>query len=70
MGDDHRRNTGREAASLEDHALLRRMLADADRLCASPDALLCGQAAQLRGRIAAMIEITAPPGALIDEARS
>jgi hypothetical protein len=40
---------------------LLRMLADAERLCATTDPLLCGQAAHLRGRIAAMVEITTPP---------
>jgi hypothetical protein len=36
------------------------MLADADVLCGSRDALLAGQYRFLRGRIAALIELTTP----------
>ena len=36
------------------------MLADADSLCATRDALLAGQYRYLRGRIAALIELTMP----------
>jgi hypothetical protein len=41
-----------------DHAILARMLADAERLCGTRDALMVGQYKHLRGRIAALIEIT------------
>lgn len=54
MGDDHRH----EPSTEDDHAVLMRMLADSDRLCRTSDALLSGQAAQLRGRIRAMLEIS------------
>ena len=47
-----------------DHVVLTRMLADADWLCRSDDALLSGQYGHLRGRIAALIELTRPAGAL------
>lgn len=43
-----------------DHRILSRMLADADELCGSGDALLVGQYCHLRGRIAALIEVTMP----------
>lgn len=66
MGEDRRHESRPE----DEHAILIRMLADAERLCSTTDPLLCGQAAQLRGRIAAMIEITLPPAALLAEARS
>jgi hypothetical protein len=45
-----------------DQRILSRMLADADALCASGDALLVGQYRHLRGRIAALIDITVPTG--------
>lgn len=45
-----------------DHRILSRMLADADELCGSGDALLVGQYRYLRGRIAALIDITMPAG--------
>jgi hypothetical protein len=45
-----------------DHRVLSRMLADADELCDSGDALLVGQYRHLRGRIAALIDITMPVG--------
>jgi hypothetical protein len=41
-----------------DHMILARMLADAERLCGTRDALMVGQYRHLRGRIAALIEIT------------
>lgn len=43
-----------------DHRILSRMLADADVLCASSDALLVGQYRHLRGRIVALLDITIP----------
>jgi hypothetical protein len=43
-----------------DHRILSRMLADADELCRSDDALLVGQYRHLRGRISALIEVTMP----------
>lgn len=45
-----------------DHRILSRMLADADALCQSGDALLAGQYRHLRGRIAALLDITIPAG--------
>lgn len=51
-------NTADQAA--RDHRILLRMLADADALCGSGDALLVGQYRHLRGRIAALINITMP----------
>jgi hypothetical protein len=57
MRDDDRGMAGSDA----EHAILVRMLADAERLCGTVDPLLSGQAAHLRGRIAAMVEITTPP---------
>lgn len=43
-----------------DHRILSRMLADADELCRSDDALLVGQYRHLRGRISALVEVTMP----------
>ena len=40
--------------------ILARMLADADSLCGTRDALLAGQYRYLRGRIAALVELTMP----------
>lgn len=48
------------AATGRDHVILSRMLADADSLCATRDALLVGQYRHLRGRIAALLELTLP----------
>jgi hypothetical protein len=36
------------------------MLADAESLCGTRDALLAGQFRHLRGRIAALVELTMP----------
>ncbi len=47
-------------ADNREHRILARMLADADVLCNSSDGLLSGQYRYLRGRIAALIELTAP----------
>jgi hypothetical protein len=66
MGDERRRESCTEDA----HAILTRMLADAERLCATQDPLLTGQAAQLRGRIAAMLGIATPPSLLLAETHS
>lgn len=66
MGDERRHEGRRE----DDHAILIRMHADAQRLCRTNDPLLCGQAAQLCGRIAAMLEIATPPAVLLAEVRS
>jgi hypothetical protein len=66
MGDDRRRTSGTE----DEHVILARMLADAERLCRTSDPLLVGQAAQLRGRIAALVEIATPSDARHDEVRS
>ncbi|MGO4677332.1 hypothetical protein AB4Z40_31005 [Bosea sp. 2YAB26] len=66
MGDEHRHESHPE----DEHAILIRMRADAERLCRTTDPLLCGQASQLRGRIAAMLEIATPPAALLAEVRS
>lgn len=46
--------------SAQDYQILSRMLSDAERLCRTQDALLVGQYCHLRGRIAALVEMTAP----------
>lgn len=43
--------------AVDEDALLRAMLADAERLCATDDALLKGQYEHLRARIDALIEL-------------
>jgi len=48
--------------SARDHRILSRMLADADALCQCGDALLAGQYRHLRGRIAALLDLTIPAG--------
>jgi hypothetical protein len=47
-------------AEIREHRILARMLADADVLCGTGDALLSGQYRYLRGRIAALVELTSP----------
>jgi hypothetical protein len=47
-------------AAVRDHLILSRMLADAESLCSTRDALLAGQYRFLRGRIAALVELTVP----------
>jgi hypothetical protein len=47
-------------ADVREHIILARMLADAETLCGTGDALLCGQYRHLRGRIAALVELTMP----------
>ena len=42
---------------IDEDAVLRAMLADAERLCATGDALLKGQYDHLRARIDALIEL-------------
>lgn len=43
-----------------DYATLSRMLADAETLCGTHDALLAGQYRHLHGRIAALLALTLP----------
>ena len=43
--------------AIDEDAVLRAMLADAERLCATGDALLKGQYDHLRARIDALIEL-------------
>ena len=50
-------------ATGRDYATLSRMLADAETLCATDDALLAGQYRHLRGRIAALLELALPADA-------
>jgi hypothetical protein len=57
-----RRTQDAADAAVRDHLILSRMLADAESLCATPDALLAGQYRHLRGRIAALVELTMPIG--------
>jgi hypothetical protein len=47
-------------ADIREHRILARMLADADVLCSTSDELLAGQYRYLRGRIAALVELTLP----------
>jgi hypothetical protein len=47
-------------ATVRDHLILSRMLADAESLCGTRDALLAGQYRHLCGRIAALVELTMP----------
>jgi hypothetical protein len=47
-------------STVRDHLILSRMLADAESLCSTRDALLAGQYRFLRGRIAALVELTLP----------
>jgi hypothetical protein len=49
-------------AAFREHQILSRMLADAEDLCQSRDPLLAGQYRHLRGRIAALLELTTPLG--------
>jgi len=46
-----------------DQRILSRMLAEADELCDTSDALLAGQYRYLRGRIAALLDLTMPTDA-------
>jgi hypothetical protein len=51
--------TGQDADG-RDYRILKRMLADCEDLCLTSDALLAGQYRHLRGRIAALVELTIP----------
>jgi len=44
-----------------DYVVLTRMMSDAERLCRSHDPFMLGQYRHLRGRVAALIEMTRPP---------
>jgi hypothetical protein len=55
-----RRTQDAADADVRDHLILSRMLADAESLCGTADALLAGQYRFLRGRIAALLELTTP----------
>jgi hypothetical protein len=55
-----RRTQDAADADVRDHLILSRMLADAESLCGSGDALLAAQYRFLRGRIAALLELTTP----------
>ena len=55
-----RRTLDAADAAVRDHLILSRMLADAESLCSTRDALLAGQYRFLRGRIAALVELTMP----------
>ena len=43
-----------------EYIVLTRMMADADELCRTDDAFMLGQYRHLRGRVAALIEMTRP----------
>jgi hypothetical protein len=55
-----RRTQDAADADVRDHLILSRMLADAESLCGSGDVLLAAQYRFLRGRIAALLELTTP----------
>lgn len=57
-----RRTQDAADVAVRDHLILSRMLADAESLCATRDALLAGQYRHLRARIAALVELTMPIG--------
>jgi hypothetical protein len=44
-----------------DYVVLTRMMSDAERLCRTDDPFMLGQYRHLRGRVAALIEMTRPP---------
>lgn len=44
-----------------DYVVLSRMMLDAERLCRTDDPFMLGQYRHLRGRVAALIEMTRPP---------
>jgi hypothetical protein len=54
----------RKSASFDptetEYIILKRMMADADKLCRTDDAFMLGQYRHLRGRVAALIEMTRP----------
>jgi hypothetical protein len=43
-----------------EYLILKRIMADADKLCRTDDAFMLGQYRHLRGRVAALIEMTRP----------
>jgi hypothetical protein len=43
-----------------DYVVLSRMMSDAERLCRTDDLFMIGQYLHLRGRVAALIELTRP----------
>jgi hypothetical protein len=43
-----------------EYIVLKRIMADADKLCRTDDAFMLGQYRHLRGRVAALIEMTRP----------
>lgn len=45
----------------DDFVVLSRMMSDAERLCRTQDPFMLGQYRHLRGRVAALIEMTRPP---------
>lgn len=47
-----------------EHVVLTRMMADADRLCQTDDPFMLGQYRHLRGRVAALVEMTRPTQAV------
>ena len=55
-----RRTQDAADGDVRDHLILSRMLADAESLCGTRDELLAGQYRFLRGRIAALLELTTP----------
>jgi hypothetical protein len=56
------RKTESAADAVEgEYVVLKRMMADADKLCRTDDAFMLGQYRHLRGRVAALIEMTRPP---------
>ena len=44
-----------------DFVVLTRIMQDAERLCRTDDPFMLGQYRHLRGRVAALIEMTRPP---------
>jgi hypothetical protein len=44
-----------------DFVVLTRIMKDAERLCRTDDPFMLGQYRHLRGRVAALIEMTRPP---------
>lgn len=44
-----------------DFVVLMRIMSDAERLCRTDDPFMLGQYRHLRGRVAALIEMTRPP---------
>ena len=46
-----------------DFVVLTRIMSDAERLCRTDDPFMLGQYRHLRGRVAALIEMTRPPKA-------